>query len=113
MYNFLSVPPAVTGLNVSRLNGTHMRVEWDPISLTQSRGFIKQYEVRYDELRETKWEIPSVVVPFNETFVIIDDLNPTSAYNVSVIANNSAGSGEVTNIMMVDRKLYIYASDNE
>ena len=105
--NFLSVPPSVTGLNASRINGTHMRVEWDLISLTESRGFIKLYEVQYYKLNEIKQQTLSVVVPFNQTYVVINDLNPTSAYSVSVVANTSEGSGNVSNIVMVDRKSYV------
>ena len=67
-------------------------------------GVITGYEVRYREVGEAQDKVVLVA----ETFTELMGLKPNTTYNVSVLAINGAGNGEVANIQgttLVNSKL--------
>lgn len=81
-----------------RINGTHMKVTWTPLSLSRAKGFIINYSISYNRViaatvLDRKRQSGGVVVPANETTVIIGQLTPSAKYSITVSAINSAGRG--------------------
>ena len=100
---FLSPVPSTAPSNVNgdRIDGTRMRVSWDPLTLEQARGFITHYTVLYQS--STLMEV--VTVPGNETTVVIGGLDVTQSYSISVSAGTSVGNGEPSPAQTVASKL--------
>ena len=91
-----SVSPS--GVRVERLNSTAMNVSWTLLTLEEARGFVTSYTVSYrkDE-GMAKRTTESVVVPGGEqSSVVIGGLDPGSSYQVSVSASTSAGTGDMS-----------------
>ena len=59
-----------------------------------TNGRITGYEVRYREVGEAQDKVVLVA----ETFTELMGLKPNTTYNISVLAINGAGNGEVTDI---------------
>ena len=96
-----SVPPS--GVRVERLTSTAMNVSWTLLTLEEARGFVTSYTVSYrkDE-GMAKRTTESVVVPGGEqSSVVIGGLGPGSSYLVSVSASTSAGTGEMSEPIVV------------
>ena len=94
-----SVSPS--GVRVERLTSTAMNVSWTLLTLEEARGFVTSYTVSYREWegagRRHVVETESVVVPGGEqSSVVIGGLDPGSSYLVSVSASTSAGTGEMS-----------------
>ena len=90
-----SVPPS--GVRVERLTSTAMNVSWTLLTLEEARGFVTSYTVSYREGEGAgKRHVvePESVVPGGEqSSVVIGGLDPGSSYLVSVSASTSAGTG--------------------
>ena len=94
-----SVSPS--GVRVERLNSTAMNVSWTLLTLEEARGFVTSYTVSYREWegagRRHVVETESVVVLGGEqSSVVIGGLDPGSSYLVPVSASTSAGSGDMS-----------------
>ena len=96
-----SVSPS--GVRVERLNSTAMNVSWTLLTLEEARGFVISYTVSYKKDEGmAKRTTESVVVPGGEqSSVVIGGLDPGSSYLVSVSASTSAGTGEMSEEIMV------------
>ena len=90
----LIVPPSPLTVNSIRVNATHMNVTWRPIPLTLSRGFITQYVISYSRVATGKRQSGLVIVPGNQTFIVIGDLAADARYSVTVTAGTAAGLGD-------------------
>ena len=104
------VPGSPTGVNVLRLNGTHMNVSWNQIPLSEAGGFIVTYRVFYNQIateRRRRHVIVNFPVPGNETNALIGGLDPPSTYEVYVSAATSAGEGEYSIIPVVARSNFL------
>ena len=99
---FLSPVPSAAPSNVNgdRIDGTRMRVSWAPLTLELARGFITHYTVFY---QSTLMEV--VMVPGNETTVVIGGLAVAQSYSISVSAGTSVGNGESSPVQTVASKL--------
>ena len=96
-----SVSPS--GVRVERLTSTAMNVSWTLLTLEEARGFVTSYTVSYrkDE-GMAKWTTESVVVPGGEqSSVVIGGQDPGSSYLVSVSASTSAGTGDMSEEILV------------
>ena len=105
-----SVSPS--GVRVERLSSTAMNVSWTLLTLEEARGFVTSYTVSYrkDE-GVAKRTTESVVVPGGEqSSVVIGGLDPGSSYLVSVSASTSAGSGEMSEPVVLAEDEYTTAS---
>ena len=105
-----SVSPS--GVRVERLNSTAMNVSWTLLTLEEARGFVTSYTVsfRKDE-GMAKRTTESVFVPGGEqSSVVIRGLDPGSSYLVSVSASTSAGSGEMSEPVVLAEDEYTTAS---
>ena len=92
---------------VTRVSGTEIRVEWEPPTLVQSRGFILFYHVTYEANTNGRMQDSEVVsVPGNQLFTDLDGLNPNTGYSIAVVAENSAGLGESSGSVIIGRKLH-------
>ena len=84
---------------VDRISETVMTVSWRPLTLTEARGFVSHYTVSYSPASQTagrkrQADMTEVVVPGMESsMVIIDGLDPDTAYQVQVSASTGAGGG--------------------
>jgi len=65
------------------------------LSLSETRGFVKNYTIAYSTIHFTKREISSnmFIVNGNITTTIIEELNANFHYSVQISANTGAGSG--------------------
>ena len=79
-------------LQVHRLSGTHMNVSWEPLTLTEARGFILNYTVSYTQTTRSR-EIVNVSVSSEQSSVVIGGLDRSKGYSVQVWASTSAGAG--------------------
>ncbi len=86
-------------INVTRVSGTVIRVEWVPLTLVQARGFIQFYVVSYEPNSNRKRQgggastSGSVMVPGNQSTAVLDGLDPNLEYRITMAALNGAGTG--------------------
>lgn len=98
-FSLCLAPPAPSGVASRRLNDTHINVSWQPIPLTESKGFIESYIISLsrataDSSQSNRRQVFSVTVPGNQTYVVIGGLTGSASYSVSVTAATMAGMGE-------------------
>ena len=86
------VPPPPNNITTDRLNGTHIRVSWQSLSLSEATGFIQSYRISY-QIVSNKRQILAVVVPGNASTVVIGGLDPDSTYTIFVGSSTSKGEG--------------------
>ena len=96
-YPVFCTAPNIAPMNIApqRINGSHMRVTWTPLTLAQARGFITRYSIQaiptgslYAKKNQT--------VPGTHSTVIISDLDPQLDYCVRVWASTKAGVGRIS-----------------
>ena len=91
-------PPPLSGVESVRLNSTAMNVSWIPPNKAESNGFITGYIVTYFPVTNTgnrrKRQERSRPVGPEASNVIINDLDPGSAYEVGVVSTTAAGTSE-------------------
>ena len=78
-----------------RLNGTHMIVAWDPITLEEARGFVTAYKIYYAAQKDAgrrKRATESVSITEGTT-TIIGGLDIVFGYSVTISAETRAGRG--------------------
>ncbi len=67
-------------------------VSWSLLTLTEARGFVRNYTIIYYPTLETRkrqqFNMMSIAVDSNVTRTTISDLDETSAYSVQISANN-------------------------
>ena len=76
-------------------SGTTISVSWDPLSLTEARGF-PVYTVTLTPLslvgsRATRQSNDDGIVTTNETDVVIDDIDPNEEYYLTITVQTNAG----------------------
>ena len=79
-------------MTVERVNGTHIRVTWEKLSLADARGDVLSYSILYTPVTIQR-EDNLVVVPGNQSSVLIGGLDPQQTYRVEVWATTAAGNG--------------------
>ena len=87
---------APKGVVIIRLNGTHMNVSWQKLSLEEARGFIRGYFITFIEIEEgnrRKRDAFRVEVGPEVSYTVISGLDLTKQYSVTVSAATSAGEG--------------------
>ena len=96
---FLSpVPLIAPSTIVIRTSGTTASLQWAPLSLEDSRGFVVSYSVKYSQRSDITCSPPSTwtdatdVTTHNVSY-IINGLLPHLSYCVVVSANTVAGTG--------------------
>ena len=85
----LTAPQALT-VTVERVNGTHIEVTWEKLSLADARGDVLSYSILYTPVTIQREDNP-VVVPGNKSSVLIGGLDPQQTYTVQVWATTAAG----------------------
>ena len=105
-----TAPPSPSGMNVTRINDTTIRVSWRPLSLVEARGHIT-YRVMVTPTtgsrrrrQATQGERVCTVgreceVPANESSVIVVGLDRDTSYSVTVMAVNSEGETGPTSVI--------------
>ena len=96
---FLSpVPLIAPSTIVIRTSGTTASLQWAPLSLEDTRGFVVSYSVKYSERSDITCSPPSTwtdatdVTTHNVSY-IINGLLPHLSYCVVVSANTVTGTG--------------------
>ena len=81
-----------------------MAVSWGPLSLEEARGFITKYTVTAQpaNTRQRHEETVTVSVPPSESMTVIEGLDYTLAYWVSVSASTAAGTSTNNSRVLVD-----------
>ncbi|XP_062409939.1 interleukin-31 receptor subunit alpha-like isoform X2 [Sardina pilchardus] len=101
-------PAKVTGVEVTDVDDTWAKVEWDTVPSDHCCGFVLNYTVLY---KATDTQEPELNVTVNSTgqpdrrhSVILKDLQPDTAYSVYVMAFSIAGSSESNSYGFTTRK---------
>ena len=84
--------PSVT--NITRLSGSSVSVSWHPLTLEEARGFITEYTVTAQPANTQRRQegTLTVSVPPSESMAVVEGLEHTLAYWVSVSASTAAGT---------------------
>lgn len=96
-------PPSGAPVNVTAeaLNGTRVKVTWDPPPQISQNGKISGYKVFYYFV--SKPEKTKRITTLNN-FVVLDHLAMFSRYAISILAFNTAGQGPSTEEIIVQTK---------
>lgn len=90
---------------VDRINGTHMNVEWTPLTLEEARGFVSSYMITYSASnRKRQMDSESITFPGDSSSGVIGGLTPGVSYSVAVAATTSAGVGNQSEPVVVPSK---------
>ncbi|XP_022529424.2 interleukin 12 receptor, beta 2a, like isoform X1 [Astyanax mexicanus] len=92
VYAVQGVPPKVTGVKVTEIFPSKVKLTWKPIPLEKSNGFILEYLVGIDN--HTVWNVSK---DENSTRVPCD-LDPGRLYEVWICGVTVAGEGERTTV---------------
>ena len=104
---FFTVPPSPSNVDSTRLNGTHIQVTWERIPLTLSRGFIQTYIISYEKQNRRKRQVMTMTVSADVNSAIISGLDPTALYEVSVAATTAISTGNFSEGIISNRKLFV------
>ena len=98
-----SVSPS--GVRVKRLNSTAINVSWTLLTLEEARGFVTSYTVSYSKGEgQGRRPVEELVVPGGEqSSAVIGGLDIGSSYLLSVSAGTSAGSGQMSEPVVLAR----------
>ena len=98
-----SVSPS--GVRVERLNSTAINVSWTLLTLEEARGFVTSYTVSYSKGEgQGRRPVEELVVPGGEqSSAVIGGLDTGSSYLLSVSAGTSAGSGQMSEPVVLAR----------
>ena len=91
-----AVPPNLT--EVTRQSATKITVQWEPLSLEESRGFITNYYVAISPLQNCSLQEPQrwqlgYNSTHNMTVMTVSSLDPQQSYCVAVAAVTKTGIG--------------------
>jgi len=78
-------------VTVERLNGTAMNVSWTRLSVVEAQSIAVAYIVRYSPQNGRKRQVREVMLPANQSYVVISGLDPVTIYRVEVFAINNIG----------------------
>ena len=78
-------------MTVERLNGTAMNVSWTRLSVVEAQSIAVAYVVSYSPQNVRKRQVREVVLPANQSYVVISGLDPVTIYQVEVLASNEYG----------------------
>ena len=89
-------PPVVQGVIATRINNTAIRVSWEPLTLVNAKGFIKNYTIILTPVSSRKRQASPrmMTVPANQSSVLFTGLQSNTAYRISVHATTGGGQGE-------------------
>ena len=92
---------------MDRISETAMTVSWRPLTLAEARGFVSHYTVSYSPAPQTAGRkrqaaMTEIVEGMDSSMVIIDGLDPDTAYQVQVSASTGAGVGAVSEPVVGD-----------
>ena len=98
-------PPAVTVLQVERINASQITVSWE---LKSNDTPVTSYTIKYYPLIPDIYMQESLVryLTTNETEVMVQYLDPNFSYSISVAANNGIGRGNYTDEIIVECKCH-------
>ena len=100
-------------------NGRSMNVSFSRLSIVEAQSIQITYSVVYSLVEPVKRQSTenSVAVPDNQQYVIIENLDPSAAYNVMVVATNSEGSNSSSTLTVYpgttvnpEASIYIHGS---
>ena len=93
-------PHISPSLQIQRTSPSVITVSWSPLTLTEARGFVRNYTIIYYPALATRKRQQlirtSIAVDSNVTRTTINGLDETSAYSVQISANNGAGRGPLS-----------------
>jgi hypothetical protein len=69
-----------------------MNISWEKLTLEEARGFVTGYTVMHYSLEESH-RVVREVVQSDSSYKVIDNLEFTGSYSVTVSASTSAGEG--------------------
>ena len=97
-------PPVVTHLQAERINSSQIMMSWERPKTNDVP--VTHYTIKYYPLIPDNHMQDSVVryLTTNETEVVVKYLDPSLSYSISVAANNGAGRGNYSEIMMMECK---------
>ena len=110
-------PPTPSGIIVTRINDTTIRVSWQPLSLVEARGHIMYHVIvtpttgsrrrrqATQEERVCTVSLPCEV-PANDSNVIVGGLDQSTSYSVTVNAVNSEGEAGPTFVSRSEIHMY-------
>ena len=110
-------PPAPSGVTVTRVSDTVIRVVWQPLSLVEAQGHIR-YRVMVTSTTASKRKRQSTrgermcalmspcEVPANESSVLVGGLDRDTSYSVTVMAVNGENEhGSTSAPVIATRKI--------
>ena len=104
IFIFITVPVShPRNVNTDRINDTSALVTWTPLSLTEARGFITQYNITYWTVGSDISDSESTIVPRDENSTIISGLDPDSQYNFIVSAGTVVGESNFSEPIILSK----------
>ena len=96
---------AVTG---RRDNEYTLSVSWDTLSLEEARGYITIYNINLSVYNGTcTLPVTNITVSANNTnYTTSDPLVPYLSYCITVSAQNTIGTGPVSNLLIINSKYH-------
>ena len=100
--SFISAVPAeVSDVSVDRTSDTSMTVRWTRLTIVEARGVITGYIIEYKPTDSKKRQTQQVEAGPDESVVVIQNLNPSVAYSVTVYAVSGGGQSTASNPVTV------------
>ena len=95
---FVATSISPTNVTVDRTSPTTMVVSWQPLTLTEARGFVSHYTVTYSPQiisggRKRQAAMMVEVEGMDSNSTTITDLDPDTVYEVQVSAATGVGDG--------------------
>ena len=86
---------APSDIRINRLNGSHMAISWDLVSLEEARGFVINHVIDYDaQTDNSRRKRASLRVNVSDgASAVIGGLDVAVEYSVTVSAETVAGVG--------------------
>ena len=91
-----SAPTAVHNIASRRINNTAVYITWDPLTLSQARGFLTNYTITLSPVslsQEKRASIITRTVPASQAMIVVTDLEPEQLYYITVAGSTSIGLG--------------------
>lgn len=98
-----AVSPTLT--EAKRQSATSLMVQWESLTLEESRGFLTSYQLIYFEaLADCLQTRGNTSLESSRPLALVSGLDPQLSYCVAVAASTSAGQGNYSNMTFVPRK---------
>ena len=91
-----SAPTAVHKIASRRINNTAVHISWEPLTLSQARGFLTNYTITLSPVslsQEKRASIITRTVPASQAMIVVADLEPEQLYYITVAGSTSIGLG--------------------